>query len=310
MGAMGLAFGLPPATAARAEDAGMAAREARWTPVDDRTARLDITSALTGRDYAVLVRIPEGPAPAEGWPTLWMLDGFATFPLVADRRLADGTAPGGLIIAVGFPSGEDFDNARRSEAYTPVPDADPGAPRSGPVFGGAGGFRRFLLEELRPEIARRFPLASDRGTLFGFSYGGLFTLDTVLTAPGSFTRYWAASPSLWFSEAQIPRRLRAGAGPAAAPGDGLPRVTITAGLEEQFPTEPLPAERLAHLRRRAMIDNTTEVARLLGEAGFPVELRQMPGLDHMGMLRDGAERILDAAFGADPFAGTTAGAAR
>lgn len=262
----------------------------------ENTLQLDIRSAVTGLDYRVLVKASGEPAPQSGYPALWMMDGFATFPRVHEEWSGEGRMPAGVIVAVGFPSGEEFDSERRSEAYTPVPDADPGGPRSGPVFGGADGFRRFLVDELRPVIESRFPLDSARHTLLGFSYGGLFTLDTVLKEPDSFQRYWAASPSVWFSQAQILRRLRGEAEPGVELGPHFPPITITAGQEEQFPTREMTPERLAHLQRRAMIDNTREIALGLEALGYPVDLVQMDGQDHYGMLDHAAAHILDAAF--------------
>lgn len=267
-----------------------------WSAQADGAVRLDITSSLTGQSYVALIQVPQGEMPDEGWPSLWMLDGFATFPMVQGRALSDGSAPQGLVIGLGFPSEEPFDD-RRSESYTPAPDADSGAPRSGTRIGRADDFRRVVLDEIRPEIARVYPLDRARSTLFGFSYGGLFTLDTLLKEPDSFGQYWASSPSVWFSEAQIVRRLASG-------GEALqrlerghsPQVTITAGVEEEFPTTEMTAERLAHLARRGMITNTAEVARLLRAEGLDVVLSQLEGKNHMDMLHEGTRLILDAAF--------------
>lgn len=268
---------------------------AAWSVQSDGTVRLDIVSEITGQAYVALLQIPQGPAPDGGWPSLWMLDGFATFPLVQGRALSDGSAPLGLVIGLGLPSEEPFDD-RRAEAYTPPPDADSGAPRSGAAIGGADAFRRVLLDEIRPEIARHYPLDQFDSTLFGFSCGGLFTLDTLLKEPNSFGRYWASSPSVRFSEARLVRRLRSGGEIVQQPGKHAPEVTIAAGFEEEFPTTQVTEERLAHLRRRAMITNTAEVARLLDAAELVVTLSRPAGRRHMDMLHADASLILDAAF--------------
>ncbi|MEI4471200.1 alpha/beta hydrolase [Frigidibacter sp. MR17.24] len=259
-----------------------------WSLPAPGELRLTLAARAAGQGVVVRIRPPQGPAPAAGWPSLWLLDGDATFPL---------TAPGaGLVVAIAFPSGERFDTPRRSEAFTPPPDAETGAPRSGPVHGGAARFRQFLLQVLRPLVAARWPLDPGATVLFGFSYGGLFACDTLLAAPGSFARIWAASPSLWFSDRQLLRRLAAGGTALQTPGAARPEVTITAGCHEQHPPPSTAPERRAHLARRAMLDTTAAFARGLRAAGLPVTLVHAEGADHFAMLAPGVRGAQAAAF--------------
>ncbi|MEI4485967.1 alpha/beta hydrolase-fold protein [Frigidibacter sp. MR17.14] len=264
----------------------------RWSNPAPGLHRLDLTAA--GRAHVIFVRAPRGGAPAAGWPSLWLLDGDATLPL------APRDAPG-IVVALAFPSGAAFDRDRRSEAYTPAPDAEIGASRSGPVHGGAAAFRRSLLGAIRAEVAARWPLDPAATTLFGFSYGGLFACDTLLTAPGSFARFCAASPSLWFSGFQILRRLRAGDEACQAAGAPRPAVMLSAGRYEQHPPAGTPPARRAHLTARAMLDSTAEAAELLLWAGLPVTLVHRPDADHHAMLAQGVQAAALACFG-DAFA--------
>ena len=275
--------------------AAMAEPSTRWSMrVPEGTPKLEITSAITGQDYVVLVKIPNGPAPEGGWPSLWMMDGFATFPLLENARMADGSPVPGVIIGVGFPSGEDFDMQRRAEAYTPVPDADSGSTHEGRVYGGAQDYRRFLIEELRPAVAAQIPLNLDETTLFGFSYGGLFTMDTVVEAPDSFTRYFAVSPSLWFSDKLLPRRLEAIEAPRTK--ERGKAVWLFAGYDEEFPPEGISAARLEHLKRRAMISNAKTSLRALYRLGYDIRLLFPRGKDHRAMLKLAAPYALELAF--------------
>ena len=64
--------------------------------------------------------------------------------------------------------------------------------------GGSAGFRRFIREELMPEIRRRYRSTGET-TIVGESLAGLFIVETFLLEPGLFRRYIAVSPSLWWN---------------------------------------------------------------------------------------------------------------
>lgn len=272
-----------------------------WQPVKLPAAQtFEIHSKRTGEIYRILVRPPLGPPPKAGYAALWMLDGDASFPLVFSQP-AGGLFPAasatadratGLIVAIGFPGGTPFDAPARSRNYTPQPDQKTGDIVSN-VFGGAKDFLYFLVEELRPALAALYPLDPARNTLFGFSYGGLFTVHTLLHCPGHFQRYWAASPSLWFSDALMMRRMREDASTIAAE-----RLVITVGKDEQYATHALPAARQDHLSRRAMVDNITEAAGLIASANpaMKVDLIVAADHDHFDMLLHGVRRAQAMAF--------------
>lgn len=62
--------------------------------------------------------------------------------------------------------------------------------------GRADAFLTFLTEELHPQIADRYRFRSGDVGLFGYSYGGLFTLYALLSGSGPFTRFGASSPGV------------------------------------------------------------------------------------------------------------------
>jgi predicted alpha/beta superfamily hydrolase len=69
-----------------------------------------------------------------------------------------------------------------------------------PDSGSAENFVKFLETELVPHIDgkyRTIPDADHRG-LYGGSLGGLFTCHMGLKHPGTFRKYIASSPSLWW----------------------------------------------------------------------------------------------------------------
>lgn len=66
-----------------------------------------------------------------------------------------------------------------------------------PENGGAGEFRRHLLDEVKPFIETRYR-TSGEDAIIGESLAGLFITETFLRAPDSFDHYIAVSPSLWW----------------------------------------------------------------------------------------------------------------
>lgn len=269
-----------------------------WQPVELPAARtFEIQSRRTGENYRILIRLPPGPPPKSGYPALWMLDGDASFPLIFSQPAhglfqAPAASSTGLTIAIGFPGGSPFDAPARSRNYTPRPDRETGDMVS-VDFGGSEDFLHFIAEELRASLSELYPLDPTRQTLFGFSYGGLFVVHTLLSCPKYFQRYWAASPSLWFSDFMMMRQMRRDAVTGSAE-----RLVITVGKDEQYAEHALPAGRQEHLSRRAMVDNAVEAAGLIARANpdLRVDLTVASDHDHLDMLMHGARRVRAMAF--------------
>ncbi|MBB2148050.1 alpha/beta hydrolase-fold protein [Pedobacter gandavensis] len=70
--------------------------------------------------------------------------------------------------------------------------------------GGAENFLGFIKDELIPYINQKYPSNGDN-TLWGHSFGGLFVVNALLTAPKTFKSYIAVDPSLWWDNSYIPR---------------------------------------------------------------------------------------------------------
>jgi uncharacterized protein len=270
-----------------------------------RSRSFEIDSAYTGQRYRILLGLPHKAAAA--YPVLWALDGLASFPLMEfarPRPISEhespawrariGDQPAGLIVAIGYASGEPMDVNARALDYTPQ-RAGAGDAFS-PQHGGATAFLAFLTEELRPYLAHYFTMDEQRHTLFGFSYGGLFTLHALSTAPQHFQRYWAASPSLWFGDhatlQHLPQRLD-------QLGDEISTVQamITVGKEEQWPSGEIEAATRLKLADRKMVQNAERFAQVLQQqAGVAVEFQSLADHDHYDMLLHGARRVVEFAF--------------
>ncbi|MET0376114.1 MAG: alpha/beta hydrolase-fold protein [Rhizorhabdus sp.] len=180
------------------------------------TEVFDLTAADDGQVYRIFVSRPSQPAPSGGFPVLTVLDGNALFAaFAAERRVEEfGKQPGGamIVVGVGYPNEQVYDLPRRIYDMTPPwPGKVPAsmAPLAGMKTGGNEHLARFLIEQLRPEIARRYQIAANRQSLFGHSLGGLFALHMLYTRPGAFDAIVAASPSQWWLDQAILAEERA-----------------------------------------------------------------------------------------------------
>ena len=78
--------------------------------------------------------------------------------------------------------------------------------------GGSEKFRKFVRNELMPEVKRRYR-TTDETAIVGESLAGLFVVETFLIEPDLFDTYIAFDPSLWWNNqkltASAAERLRA-----------------------------------------------------------------------------------------------------
>jgi len=157
-------------------------------------------------------------------PVVFVLDGNVHFGGIVSTvtSLSLGQLPSLLIVGIGYPmdgalapgEGIGIYMANRNRDFTPSYDPDwheqiennfpltmgMPYPESG-APGGADQLLRFINEELKPFVASIFPDADvNDNAIVGHSLGGLFVMHTLFTAPGSFDRYIAGSPSLWWDD--------------------------------------------------------------------------------------------------------------
>ena len=169
--------------------------------------------AAHGRRYRLYVSRPEGDAPEGGYPVLYVLDGNAMFAGFAEARRIQSVYDDGLdkmiVVAIGYPNNELYDG-RRMDDFTP-PIKNPALREIYKDYGSGGRdkFLKFLLEEVRPEIASRYPVNDARQSLFGHSLGGLFALHVLYSRPGAFHTIIAASPTIWWDNQFILAEERA-----------------------------------------------------------------------------------------------------
>lgn len=176
------------------------------------TIHFDLEPSTGGEPYRVFLYVPAGEPPAEGWPLLVMTDGNATFPfavasLVTQAPYPTGTNVGwGVIAAVGYPSDQPYDALRRAWDLGPPPvKSYPPYFEGGPPvrIGGTGELLDFIETKLFPRLAVMVPINAWRRSLFGHSFGGLFTLYALFERPNLFTSFIAASPTIYWEGHEI-----------------------------------------------------------------------------------------------------------
>lgn len=151
------------------------------------------------REYWVYVP-PEYDIQKEKYPVIYLLDGEMNFfTMVAiQKAFTKGMynyMPEAIIVGII--------NTNRTRDLTPTKSS---LKRDGKVFfedsGGAENFYNFLMEELRPDIEKTYR-TNGYNILVGHSFGGLFTLNTLVHHLASFNSYIALDPSIWWDNKKI-----------------------------------------------------------------------------------------------------------
>ena len=173
-------------------------------------------------------------------PVLYMPDGGMDedFPHVVhtvDSLIARGAIR--PVIVVGVPNTQ-----RRRDLTGPTRVASDST--IAPRVGGSARFRRFLRDELIPEIDRRYRTTRERA-IIGESLAGLFILETFLDEPALFTHYIALDASVWWNAGA----LVDSAGPRLASLSVAPRTLYFASSAE--PSTAVGAARVAALLQAA-----------------------------------------------------------
>ena len=237
-----------------------------------------------GRRYQIYTALPAKPQPEEGYAVVYVLDANIMLGTMVDAVRAQERRPAGrgaLVVGIGYP--EDLKvNVERQIDLTPAPGS---TPKEG--TGGAEAFLRFIENELKPQVAARFKIDTSRETLFGHSYGGLFTLYALINAPGLVDNFVAASPSIWFGNGMMQKdNVRGRLEPKLQTQQVTPRVLITVGEYEQtadpdFPSAHGQASNANILQERKQVDNAREFAEYLSKLdGIEAKFVLFPGEDH------------------------------
>ncbi|WP_010467028.1 alpha/beta hydrolase [Acidovorax radicis] len=256
------------------------------------THQQDLRDPASGRTWRIWVQQPAGPAPATGYPVLYLLDGNAAFALAAQLARNSAGRPGDMgtdstiVVGIGHPGDAVIHPAERQRDYTPPVPGSTATPEAG----GADILLDFIARELQPRVAHAFATDPQRQTLSGHSFGGLLVLHALFTRPAQFTRYAATSPSVWWNGAQLLRTAGQFAQVhAMAPRPFRAQLLLRVGSLEQAQTAPTAARAAIQVERR-MVERTLALADQLGALQWPelrVDMAMLPGLDHGSAMAPG-----------------------
>ncbi len=272
------------------------------------TVQFDLTPDAGGPAYRIFLRLPAGPLPEDGWPSLYLLDANAVIATTVEALRVQAAYPLGtgirdaVVVGIGYPTEAAYDSVRRSWDYGPPPGKTyPPHSVGGPDVrtGGAELFLDFIENQLKPEIGRRAPLDPNRQALFGHSFGGLFALFALFTRPKAFSDWIAISPAIWWEEHNLLRFAALG----GSHDDLTPRVLLGAGeYEQQLAPFQVGAADEAQRRKRQdeakTMDETRAMAeRLERQFRCYTEFAVFEGETHMSLLPVAINRAIRFALG-------------
>ena len=149
-----------------------------------------IHSKILNEQRKFWVQLPQNFNPKRTYPVVYVLDGETHLPTVSvvQNYYAGGFFPEMILVGIS-----NQNNRTRDLTISKITN------RQGGTFnfetGGAEKFTQFLKSELIPLIDKKYPTTNYR-TLIGHSFGGLFTINTLLHHPEMFVNYLAIDPSL------------------------------------------------------------------------------------------------------------------
>jgi uncharacterized protein len=242
-----------------------------------------------------------GPAPQR---LLILLDGPVTLPpaaqmaQLAQRRAARlhaqaGTSGACLLVGLGHPGTDFYDEARRARDFLPPGGWDAAVQAE---QGRADALCHFLDEELLPWLEARNGQEFTEVGLYGHSFGGLFALYKLLFQPGRFQAFFSISPSLWWAEGwllnQLDHAATALAGRTVFLGIGA--------LEQALPGDS-PQRAAQHAQRDVQARFARLGAELSARAGprTRLHIETFAGEDHGSVLYPALTRALRWALQAD-----------
>ena len=143
------------------------------------------------------------------------------------------------------------------------------------AFGGSAAFRKFIREELMPEVKRRYRTTEETAVV-GESLAWLFVVETLLKEPTLFDTYLAFDPSLWWNNA-----------------------TLVKGAEKELQAKPDLQKTLyfASSDEKGIIENTEKLAAILTKsapAGLHWQYEKMPEEQHSTIYHPAALRAFRA----------------
>lgn len=232
-----------------------------------------------GREYRIMISLPEGDVPwTGGYPVIYLLDGNAYFPAFHAAKRAQDRLRGAILVAIGYPSDTPLDFERRAFDLSPPQPPE----RNVPPQGGQDLFLDFIEQRLMPKVNARFKDDQDQRSLVGHSFGGMFGVYTLFTRPQLFQHVVAVSPSLWWRDRYLMAHERTFTQRAQAGQIDLTHSSLSLLMGEREMPQEIQDARSLQLRLEQ-----------LSQYGLRSDFQVEPGEDHMSMPFRVAARVLD-----------------
>jgi predicted alpha/beta superfamily hydrolase len=158
-----------------------------------KVGTLDSLYSKSLKEYRrIYVQLPANydPAKNQKYPVIYILDGEVFLPTVNNVHsfYSGGFMPEMVIVGISNDKNRmrDLTTSKVTEMY--------GMPFE-QENGDAANFNKFIGTELIPFIENKYSVTNFK-TLIGHSYGGLFTIYTLINHPELFSNYVAIDPSL------------------------------------------------------------------------------------------------------------------
>jgi len=131
-------------------------------------------------------------------PVLYMPDGgiaedFLHVAGLVQVSVGNGTMRPFLLVGI--------ENTERRRDMT-GPTENENDKKIAPRVGGSEAFRKFIRDELMPQVKSRYR-TTDETAVVGESLAGLFIVETFLVEPDLFDTYIAFDPSLWWNNQKL-----------------------------------------------------------------------------------------------------------
>lgn len=192
------------------------------------TFRID--SKVLGETRRINVYLPPGYAGSSArMPVMYMPDGglaedFLHVAGLIEVLVGNGTMRPFILVGI--------ENTERRRDMT-GPTENPEDLKIAPHVGGSATFRKFVRDELMPEVKQRYR-TTDETAVVGESLAGFFVIETFFLEPDLFDTYIAIDPSLWWNH----RKLVDGAATSLYARPRLAKSLWFATSEEKSTQEP------------------------------------------------------------------------
>ncbi len=161
-------------------------------------------SEVLNESRDIYIELPADYHPnSKKYPVAYILDGEVFLPTLSNFQsyYSGGFTPEMILVGIS-------NSKNRTRDLTPSVITEKYGMPFNEETGGAQNFSDFIEKELIPFIENKYPVTNYR-TLIGHSYGGLFTIFTLLNKPHLFANYLAIDPSLDWNEQEMLTKAQA-----------------------------------------------------------------------------------------------------